>query len=120
MPNEVTDILLVMRKEQREDMNKLGDRFEDGFKALQASIADESERRRAHELQDLTEFNKLNTRIAGVESPMRNIRRNLRWLAAAAITAILGGAADAYFGHIAQKEISHDARTGSQARGTDR
>ena len=85
----VQDLLLTMRKEQRDDHEKLVEKVDEGFKAI-ALVASN------HELQDQKLFAALDKRVVIVE----NTRRSIRWLGATVLVTLLGGVADFLFVHL--------------------
>lgn len=108
MPYGESDVmaeLLAMRGVQERGMSSvstkldaLTDKVDDGFRAQAAVQA-------AHELADVKQFGSIDRRL----QPLEQVHRTVRWLVAALIVALLGGAADAVFNHAKTPDVHAQA-----------
>lgn len=85
---DIQGLLLEMRKEQREDHDRLVEKVDEGFRSLQSAMS-------THEVSDLKAFNAIDNRLMIVE----NMRRTIRWLAVTSVGAGIAGAADYLVNH---------------------
>lgn len=85
---DIQSLLLEMRKEQREDHDRLVEKVDDGFRALQTSMTN-------HEVADVKAFSAIDNRLLIVE----NMRRTIRWLGATAVGGSIAAVADYFVNH---------------------
>jgi len=89
---ELEKFLLEMRREQRDDHERLVEKVDAGFLSISTSMA-------KHELDDTKAFNTIDSRLVIVE----NMRRTIRWLAVTTVGGGIAATADYLINHLFAK-----------------
>lgn len=76
-------------------LNNLRDDHRTGMAMLGGKVDRAIEAIAGHELRDAVQFSNVDARLR----PLEAVHRTVKWLIAALVTAILGGAADAVLNH---------------------